>query len=90
MSLKTIVCCIIITSSLAAFENAEHVAIGNAVNLRFPDSQSSQTFTLSNSLEVTSGEIVALSGDHFVPHALVAYQAGHLAAIEEKRSLQGR
>jgi len=48
------------TAALSAFENAEHMAIGDSVHL-----QCDTKFKLPNGLELTYGEIVALAGDFF-------------------------
>lgn len=57
------------TTSLPMFEGGEHLAIGDSVALQFAGGQpvpaGSSPLTLTNGLQLTYGQIVALAGDFY-------------------------
>jgi hypothetical protein len=86
MSVKNIVCSALmmsaLSSSLAGFESAEHMACGNSVKLQFPNSKSPSSLQLSNGLDLSYGEIVALAGDYF---AILEYPISQGKTVDDQK-----
>ncbi|MBS0654725.1 MAG: phospholipase, partial [Verrucomicrobia bacterium] len=54
-----------VSTTLLAFESAEHMVIGDQVVLQFPDGLPHAALRLESGLELTYGDIVSLGGDYF-------------------------
>lgn len=77
---------ILFSAPLTAFESAEHMFIGDAVQLEFPDGKSPSLLRLPNGLEASYGEILALGGDYFAVNAFPISQ-GKTRSEQKQRFL---